>query len=318
MSEWATNDLPAEVSALDEQALASGKKGSALLPVWSQDPTSAILGAQQRDKSDWFYVAILLAVIVHGASLGPAAANQYLAEILGLLRQTRAWQHEYFWTQYDVEVPVKPPPPADKPPEPPPPPEPDPTPAPAPKAEAKAKDDPYDQPPPPSQAAKVLTRKEDPDEPVDLTDKGTVSGTGNALGGQQSGAGIGDTVVKNPAASLTGTPGGTGTGGPKPPPPPPPGPDMSRAATFEGSTSWNCPFPPEADAEQIDNAVVSITVTVRPDGSPLSVSVLNDPGYGFGRAARICALGRRYTPALDRTGQAMTGATPPIRVRFTR
>ncbi len=316
MSEWATNELSPEVSAPDEAA--SAAKGNALGPTWAHDPTSAILGAQERSKADWFYVAILLAIIVHGASLGPAAVSQYLSEILGLLRQTRTWQHEFFWTQYDIEAPPKPPPPADKPPEPPPPPEPDPMPAPAPKAEAKAKDDPYEPPPPPAEAAKVLTRKEDPDEPVDLTDKGTVSGDGKALGGQQSGAGIGDEIVKNPAASLTGKPGGTGTSSAPPPPPPPPGPNLSRAATFEGSTSWNCPFPPEADAEQIDEMVVNITVVVRPDGSPLSVSVLNDPGYGFGRAARTCALGHRFTPALDRTGQAMTGATPPIRVRFTR
>jgi periplasmic protein TonB len=57
---------------------------------------------------------------------------------------------------------------------------------------------------------------------------------------------------------------------------------------------------------------------VRPDGTPLSVNVVNDPGHGFGRAARMCALTRRFTPALDRTGQPIAGATPPFVVRFTR
>jgi protein TonB len=63
---------------------------------------------------------------------------------------------------------------------------------------------------------------------------------------------------------------------------------------------------------------VSIIVTVRADGTPQSVKVVSDPGTGFGRAARLCALARRYTPALDRTGTPMVSATPPIRVRFTR
>jgi protein TonB len=48
------------------------------------------------------------------------------------------------------------------------------------------------------------------------------------------------------------------------------------------------------------------------------VKVVSDPGFGFGRAARVCALSRRYTPALDRTGSPTVSATPPIKVRFTR
>ena len=61
-----------------------------------------------------------------------------------------------------------------------------------------------------------------------------------------------------------------------------------------------------------------VVVTVRPDGSPQSVKVVSDPGNGFGRAARTCALGRRYQTGLDRAGQPTTAATPPIRVKFTR
>ncbi|MFO0755361.1 MAG: energy transducer TonB [Byssovorax sp.] len=315
MSDWVTNELPSR--AKPRGAINAAVDRSEGAP--AVEPAAAILAGAGRSRTDWFLVAVLIAMLMHGASIGPGVAVQYLSEILALLRNTRKWQHEFFWTQYDIEAPPKPPPAVDKPPEPPPTPEPEPAPpAPVPKAEAKPKDDPYDQPPTPAQAAKVLTQKEDPnDKPEDLTGNTIVSGEGNAPGGLVSASGKGDKVVTNPAASLTGTPGGTGTG-PKPPPPAPTGPDLSRGATFEGNTSWNCAFPPEADAEQIDNAVVNITVTVRPDGSPLSVSVLSDPGYGFGRAARICALGRRYQPALDRAGQPMTGTTPPIKVRFTR
>ena len=84
-----------------------------------------------------------------------------------------------------------------------------------------------------------------------------------------------------------------------------------------GSSTWSCPFPPEADADQIDEAVVTVQVTVRPDGSALSASVVSDPGHGFGRAARACALGRRYQPALDRSGSP-TAASAPVNVRFNR
>jgi protein TonB len=202
---------------------------------------------------------------------------------------------------------------------PPPPPEAPPEPAaPAPKAEARPKDDPYDAPPPPAQAAKVLTQKADPDEIEDLTGNTIVSGEGTAAFGQQSAQGKGDKPVLNPAASLTGVPGGTGTSKGPPPPPQPTGPDLSRAATPSGGSSWSCPFPPEADADQIDEARASIVVTVRPDGTPLSVSIVSDPGHGFGRAARMCALTRRFTPALDKAGQPITGSTVPINVRFTR
>jgi protein TonB len=165
----------------------------------------------------------------------------------------------------------------------------------------------------------VLTQKEDPDKIEDLTGNTIVNGEGTAAFGQQSAAGKGDKPVLNPAASLTGVPGGTGSSkGPPPPPPQPTGPDLSRAASPAGGTSWNCPFPPEADADQIDEARASLVVTVRPDGTPLSVSVVSDPGHGFGRAARMCALTRRFTPALDKTGQAIAGSTPPFNVRFTR
>lgn len=153
-----------------------------------------------------------------------------------------------------------------------------------------------------------------------MTSFGIATGDGQGPGyGMVAGEGTAKTATYNPNAKIGGVPGGKGTGDPRPPPPPPPpGPDRTRAPGLVGSTSWNCPFPPEADAEQIDQARVVIMVTVRPDGSPLSVKVVNDPGHGFGRAARMCALGKRYTPGLDREGKPATGTLGPITVRFTR
>ena len=59
-------------------------------------------------------------------------------------------------------------------------------------------------------------------------------------------------------------------------------------------------------------------MTVGPDGQPKKVSVLNDPGFGFGRVARQCAMRKSYNAGLDRAGNAITTTTPPFTVRFVR
>jgi len=70
--------------------------------------------------------------------------------------------------------------------------------------------------------------------------------------------------------------------------------------------------------EQINSEKVLLVVTVGPDGRPTKVSVLSDPGFGFGRVARQCAMRKTYTTGLDRAGNAITTTTPPITVRFIR
>ncbi|MDI3289550.1 hypothetical protein [Polyangium sp. 15x6] len=93
--------------------------------------------------------------------------------------------------------------------------------------------------------------------------------------------------------------------------PPPPG-------AGPGKTAWDCEFPKAADAAEIDEATVTLTVAVAADGSPEWVQILNDPGHGFGMVAAQCAMVRTYSPALDKQGRPMAAKTPPIRVRFTR
>lgn len=83
--------------------------------------------------------------------------------------------------------------------------------------------------------------------------------------------------------------------------------------------SWNCPWPAEADARQVDQETVVIRVAVRADGRVDRVDVLDDPGFGFGRAARECALASRaFGPALDPGGAPVAALSPPIRVHFSR
>jgi len=284
-----------------------------------RDPLAPVLALGNRAAKTGTIIGLLLALVSHGYA--SARAMTALFDMQHGINEIRASLHDYFWTEYDIDLTPKDedkPKPEEKPPEPEPEPEP-PPPTPAPKEPAPQEEkDPYDEPPPPSQAAKVLTQEPDPDEPVDMTGQGFVSGDGSGPGyGMVSGDGKGKEATYNKGASHDGKEGGTGTGAK--PPPPPPGPDLSKPAGLVGSSSWSdCPFPPEADAEQIDQAAVTLIITVRPDGSPQSVKVSSDPGYGFGRAARICALAKRYKPALDKTGTPILAATPPIRVRFTR
>lgn len=279
-----------------------------------RDPLAPIFELGNRAAKTGAIIGLFIALSTHGYASGRAMTA--LFDMQKAIREMRQGLHDFFWTEYDVDIPPEQKVEEKK--EEPPPPEPEPEPAPKMDKPAPKEEDPYEDkpPPPPAQAAKVLTAKEDPDEPVDMTGNGFVTGDGTGPGyGMVSAEGTGKDPTYNKGASLDGKEGGTGTGKP---PPPPPAVDLSKPPALVGSTSWDCPFPPEADAEQIDQAVASVMVTVRPDGSVQSVKVVTDPGYGFGRAARICALARKFSPGLDKAGQPTTGVLGPINVRFTR
>jgi len=82
--------------------------------------------------------------------------------------------------------------------------------------------------------------------------------------------------------------------------------------------AWNCPWPAEADAEQVDEQTVVLRASVGADGRADRVDVVTDPGFGFGSAARLCALATRFEPARDDSGQPIAAPSPPIRVHFFR
>jgi protein TonB len=79
--------------------------------------------------------------------------------------------------------------------------------------------------------------------------------------------------------------------------------DRSRTPRLEAGTNWDCPFPAEAEEDGVDRAVVGLEVEIAATGAVLSVAVQSDPGSGFGREARACALKKRWLPALDKHGQ---------------
>lgn len=161
-----------------------------------------------------------------------------------------------------------------------------------------------------AQAASIVARDPEPSEVVDLTGNTFVTGMGTVYGGgfTRSG-GMSKAALRGSVLSA---------------------PDPRRAASSSVSTSdrsrpvglpsptWSCPWPVEAETESINEQTAVIQVTTRPDGSVETAVVLVDPGYGFGDAARRCALESRFVPARDRLGEAIRASSPPIRVRFVR
>jgi periplasmic protein TonB len=252
--------------------------------------------------------------VFHGTAAARAAALPI--DFMQWSRGVGEHIHERLWSIYDIDVAKAPPEPERAPP---PPPQEEPKPEPKafvpppptthapPKEEAPA--------PAAAQASQVLTKAADPDEPVDLT--GFV--TGNAAsyaGGVTEQGGTSATAVYDVNAKKGGTPGGHGTAAAAPPPPPTP--DRSRPAGLSGASEWKCPWPSEADAEQIDEAYVSVQVTTKSDGTAEKVTVLSDPGHGFAREARQCAMRERYNSALDHDGNAIGGVTKAFRIHFER
>jgi len=202
----------------------------------------------------------------------------------------------------EVDLPSLPePPPAPKPEEPPPP-----------EPVARARPERDEPPAAPARAAAVLTQAPDPNEPVDLTD-GFVTGSATTYaGGKSSASGTSATAVHTVPAA-TGAVGGTGA----PDAPARAGPDRSRRPGLAGGAEWRCPFPAEADAQQIDHAVVTIKVDVDRTGRVTNVVVAKEPGHGFGRETQRCARDKIWSPALDPDGAPVAGHTT-LNVHFDR
>lgn len=91
------------------------------------------------------------------------------------------------------------------------------------------------------------------------------------------------------------------------------GPTPDPHALVPVNTKWDCAFPSERGPKE---AAVLVRVHVETDGKPLSVDVLEDPGAGFGAAAKRCALDKAYQPARDVNGQAVRSTTFPFYIQF--
>jgi protein TonB len=158
-----------------------------------------------------------------------------------------------------------------------------------------------------AQAATVLAQAPESSTPVDLTADAVVTGSGTTYaGGATASTGTGTSPVQQGPAA----PGSRQ-------------PTSSVALDHSSSVSlptesWSCPWPRDADAEQIDQQTVILRVVVTSTGDPESATVLSDPGHGFGPAALACAMRTHFAPARDAKGNPRRATSPPIRVRFTR
>jgi protein TonB len=251
-------------------------------------------------------LASLLALAVHS---GVALRSVWvLQDLQNFARAVRWTVHERL--RASIEVAVEPEPEPEPVPEPQP--EPEQEPEPVKKAEAKPALEKAPAPPAPvaAQAARVLTAEPDPNEPLDLTGDSFVQGNADVYaGGITAAKGTATQAVRSPRARGDGVVGGTGTA-------PATGVDRSRpAGTLQ--KNWDCPFPAEAELEQVNYQQVNVAVTVAANGKALEVKVIGNTSFGFGRAAQRCALSKTFVPALDRSGTPVT-TTIPIVVTFVR
>jgi len=237
-----------------------------------------------------------IAISVHLGLLAWTTASGSSLETWSAQLATRL--HEELRRERVVELsppPSPPPPPA--PPQTPPPPRQPPVRA----AHLPRRADP--RPPPPAQAGRIIAQEEGPRAPLDLTGDTFVTGTAQAYaGGVTSPTGTNPNPVETREVD---------------PKAPPGEPDRSHQVAL-ADEDWRCPWPRDAEAEQIDEQIAVVKVFVRADGTAVSARIVRDPGHGFGAAAVECALRTRFTPAADPTGRPIETESPPIRVRFTR
>ncbi len=152
----------------------------------------------------------------------------------------------------------------------------------------------------PAQAGKLAAASE---SPLDFTGSAFVVGSGPSYaGGSTTSSGtsqkaVTGPVVPNGASNIARS--------------------RARPVTLDAE-NWSCPWPAEADARQVDQETVVIRVQVGADGRADRVDVVEDPGFGFGPAARQCALATRFGAARNVAGDPVAALSPPIRVHFHR
>jgi periplasmic protein TonB len=270
-----------------------------------RDPLAKVLSLGRRELPLGVTIGLLGAILLHSPAV--YAITISLVHLADFSRDVQSEVLARLRGTYDVDTTPPPPPPPEPPPEE----------TPVEKQPVVPTSTKTEAPPAAAEAGKVLTQEPDPNEPVDLTGNTFVSGDSDRFaGGTTAVTGTSKTAVRERNTKPGGVPGAKGVkpgGGP----PAAPKQDQGRAAV-PTSRNWNCGFPPEADFDQIDFATVMLTVTVGADGRAKTVTVLSDPGHGFGRLARSCAQRMQYTPGLDKDGNPVAKTTAPFPVRFTR
>jgi periplasmic protein TonB len=131
------------------------------------------------------------------------------------------------------------------------------------------------------------------------------SGTGTSIGGVAT-----RVLPEAVSGSGSGAPGSLGSGRGML--------DHSRAPQLAGSAQWSdCPFPSDAYDAGVESGTVKLQVRINASGGVDAVSVLSDPGYGFGHEARRCAMRKRWQAGLDREGKPIA-AVAIVNARFAQ
>jgi hypothetical protein len=68
----------------------------------------------------------------------------------------------------------------------------------------------------------------------------------------------------------------------------------------------------------VDEAYVVAAVLVASDGHAEDVTIIHDPGYGFGDASKQCAMHQQYVPGRNAGGVAIESRTKPFRIHYSR
>ena len=161
-------------------------------------------------------------------------------------------------------------------------------------------------PSPPAQAASVIAQETDPSAALDFSATDFVTGTASAYaGGATASTGTSTHAVSPSPAHVATSKSGRGSA------------SLAKPVTL-ALEEWQCPWPHEAEQDQIDEQTVTLRVLVATDGHARAVTLVADPGHGFGAAARACALLTRFMPASDEQGRGTQAWSPPIRVHFMR
>jgi hypothetical protein len=110
------------------------------------------------------------------------------------------------------------------------------------------------------------------------------------------------------STTIAGGSGGDGAGSP----------DLSLPASLGGAVQWQCQWPERFNNGLNDGRkiVAHVAVEVDVDGTAVHARVTVDPGYGFGRTARDCALRGRYIPGRGAEGQITRAWTKSFLVIF--
>lgn len=157
----------------------------------------------------------------------------------------------------------------------------------------------------PAQAGQIVAAVPTANQPIDFGDAFVVGEGAVFAGGHTTSSGTAKHKVEGPVAAQ-----------PEPPRAEAKTPDLSKPLSLS-DPDWTCPWPREADDMDIDQQIAIVKVQVSAEGRCESVSVVRDPGHGFGAQAARCAHEAAFAPALDARG-APTRGSAAIRVRFVR